>query len=149
MSQLGQKRKSRPCGGMSALLRDTVAKGLLGGDRNFSGPLMRFARGEMRDHIVCTKTTRELRIGVTEYCSGHVGQKSTFARLLTSFDFRLLQQYPPGERTSSGCLGMSEKCSKTRTSSWFYSMSSSARPHNGDAECLCSLGRIHAVDAAV
>ena len=30
MSQLGQKRKSRPCGGMSALLRDTVAKGLLG-----------------------------------------------------------------------------------------------------------------------
>jgi hypothetical protein len=85
-----------------------LQKAFLGGDRKFSGPLMRFARGEMRDHIVCTKTTRELRIGVTEYCSGHVGQKSTFARLLTSFDFRLLQQYPRGERTSSGCLGMSE-----------------------------------------
>jgi hypothetical protein len=29
-----------------------LQKGFWGGDRNFSGPLMRFARGDMRDHIV-------------------------------------------------------------------------------------------------
>jgi hypothetical protein len=29
-----------------------LQKAIWGGDRNFSGPLMRFARGDMRDHIV-------------------------------------------------------------------------------------------------
>jgi hypothetical protein len=31
---------------------------------------MRFARGEVRDHIVSHKTTTELRIGATVYCRG-------------------------------------------------------------------------------
>ena len=71
---------------------------------------MRFARGEMRDHIVCTKTTRELRIGVTEYCSGHVGQKSTFARLLTSFDFcNNILRASGHRRAVSACLKSAAK----------------------------------------
>jgi hypothetical protein len=34
---------------------DSVANVFLGGDQNFSGPLMPFARGDMRDHIVLQK----------------------------------------------------------------------------------------------
>jgi hypothetical protein len=41
--------------------------------RNFLGPLMPFARGDVRDHIVSQKTTREFRMGVTKYCSGGGG----------------------------------------------------------------------------
>jgi hypothetical protein len=52
---------------------DIVAKVFLGDGQNFPGSLMRFARGDMRDHIVSHKTTTELRIGATEYCSGGVG----------------------------------------------------------------------------
>jgi hypothetical protein len=40
--------------------------------------------------------TTDLRIGATEHRSGGVVQKSTFARFLAAFDFRLLQHYPPG-----------------------------------------------------
>ena len=32
-----------------------VLKSFWGDDQNFSGPLMRFARGDMRDHIVSHK----------------------------------------------------------------------------------------------
>jgi hypothetical protein len=32
-----------------------LQKSFWGADRNFSGPLMRFARGDMRDHIVSHK----------------------------------------------------------------------------------------------
>jgi hypothetical protein len=47
---------------------------------------MRFVRGDVRDHIASQKTTTDLRIDAKE----HRGiQKSTFARFLTSFDFRL------------------------------------------------------------
>ena len=34
---------------------------------------MRFARGDMRDHIVSDKLIMELRIGATECCGGGVG----------------------------------------------------------------------------
>ena len=55
MSPLGQKRKSRPCGGMSALPRILLQKSFWGGERKFLEPLMRFTRGEVRDHIVSSK----------------------------------------------------------------------------------------------
>jgi hypothetical protein len=32
-----------------------LQKSFWGADRNFSGPLMRFVRGDMRDHIVSCK----------------------------------------------------------------------------------------------
>ena len=37
----------------------------------------------------------DLRTGAMEHPSGGVVQKSAFARFLASFDFRLIQQYPP------------------------------------------------------
>src|SRR5258706_312168 len=43
-----------------------------------------------------SETTTELRIGAAEHRSGGVIQKSTFAKFLASFDFRLLQHYLPG-----------------------------------------------------
>src|SRR5438034_6399633 len=75
------------------VLADIVAKGFLGWRSIFFRTTDAFRSTRYEGPHRFTKTTRELRIGVTEYCSGHVGQKSTFARFLTSFDFRLLQQY--------------------------------------------------------
>jgi hypothetical protein len=48
-------------------------KSFWGDDQNFSGPLMPFARGDMRDHIASHNTTTELRMGATQYCSGGAG----------------------------------------------------------------------------
>jgi hypothetical protein len=72
-----------------------LQKSFWGDDRNFSGPLMRFTRGDMRDQIVSCKNDHGAsyrRYGVLQY---GVGKKSTFARFPASFDFRLLQQYLP------------------------------------------------------
>ena len=46
-----------PAGGntMSALPRIVLKKSFWDDDQNFSGPLMPFARGDMRDHIVSHK----------------------------------------------------------------------------------------------
>src|SRR5438034_1676248 len=73
------------------VLADIVAKGFLGWRSIFFRTTDAFRSTRYEGPHRFTKTTRELRIGVTEYCSGHVGQKTTFARFLTSFDFRLLQ----------------------------------------------------------
>jgi hypothetical protein len=40
-----------------------LKKSFLGDERNFLGPLMRFARGDVRDHIDSHKRTTDLRIG--------------------------------------------------------------------------------------
>jgi hypothetical protein len=50
-----------------------LKKSFGGDDRIFRGPLMRFVRGDMRDHTFLRKTTVEFRIDATEYCSGGVG----------------------------------------------------------------------------
>ena len=43
----------------------SVAKLFLGDDeRNFLGPLMRFLRRDVRDHIACQKTATEFRIAI-------------------------------------------------------------------------------------
>jgi hypothetical protein len=55
---------------------------------------MRFARGDVRDHIVSPKIDHGPSLGATERDSGREIQKSTFARFLVLSDFRLLQQYP-------------------------------------------------------
>jgi len=72
-----------------------LKKSFLGDERNFLGPLMRFARGDVRDTSFHTKTATDLRIGAEERCSGRDGQESTFARFSVRFDFRLFQQYLP------------------------------------------------------
>ena len=65
-----------------------MQKSFWGGERKFLEPLMRFTRGDVRDHI-------DLRGGVEKRRSSREVQRSTFARFLGLFDFRLLQQYLP------------------------------------------------------
>jgi hypothetical protein len=72
-----------------------LQKSFWGGERKFLEPLMRFTCGEVRDHIVSSKSITHLRNGVEKRRSGREVQRSTLARFLGLFDFRLLQQYPP------------------------------------------------------
>jgi hypothetical protein len=79
--------------------RDTVRywqillqKSFRGGEQKFLEPLMRLARGDVRDHIASSKINHDLRSGVEERHSSREVQRSTFARFLGLFDFRLLQQ---------------------------------------------------------
>src|SRR5437764_8504115 len=53
--RLSHNRKSRRFPRRSALLSIVLQNSFWGDDQNFSGPLMRFARGDMRDHIVSHK----------------------------------------------------------------------------------------------
>jgi hypothetical protein len=48
MPHLGQKRKLRPCGAMSALPRILLQKSLWGDERKFLEPLTRLTRGDVR-----------------------------------------------------------------------------------------------------
>jgi hypothetical protein len=57
----------------SALVRIALKESFLGDERNFLGPLMRFARGDVRDHMFHTETATDLRIGARERCSGRDG----------------------------------------------------------------------------
>jgi hypothetical protein len=73
-----------------------LQKSFWGGDQNFSGPLMPFARGDMRDHLALHKNDHGASYGrATQYYSGGAGCKSAFARFSASFNFRLLQQNRP------------------------------------------------------
>ena len=76
-------------------LADIVAKVFSGCERKFLEPPMRFTRGDARDHIASSKTITDLRSGVEKQRGGGEVQRSTFARFLGLFDFRLLQQYLP------------------------------------------------------
>jgi len=86
-----------------------LQKSFWGDERNFLEPLMRFTSGDVRDHIVSSKSTRDLHSGVEKRHSGGGVQRSTFARFFGSLDFRLLQQYPLRSRhrqaTRSGPVG--------------------------------------------
>src|SRR5712672_4563110 len=56
---------------------------------------MRLKNGDVRDHIVSSKIDQGPRSGVAKQRSSREVKRSTFARFLGSFDFRLLQQYLP------------------------------------------------------
>ena len=71
-----------------------LQKSFWGADRSFSGPLMRLAHGDMRDHVVWYKNgygASYRRCGVLRWRSR---LKSAFAGFSALFDFRLLQQNP-------------------------------------------------------
>jgi hypothetical protein len=85
MSQMGQNQTSARASETSAFPSGTdivshaghvrfvpilLQKSFLTGDENFSEPLMRFVRRDVRDTSVHTKTTTNLRILATERCSG-------------------------------------------------------------------------------
>jgi hypothetical protein len=54
---------------------------------------MRFVRNDVKDHVVSQKTTTDFPLGAMQHPSGGLVQRSTFARFLEFFDFRLFQQY--------------------------------------------------------
>ena len=56
---------------------------------------MRFVRNDVRDHLVSQKNDHGLSYWRYAHPSGGLVQKSTFARFLEFFDFRLFQQYLP------------------------------------------------------
>jgi len=70
-----------------------LKKSFGGGERNFPEPLMRFVRNDVRDHLVSQKNDHGLSYWRYAHPSGGLVQKSTFARFLEFFDFRLFQQY--------------------------------------------------------
>jgi hypothetical protein len=53
-------------------------KSFWGGDRKFLKPLMRFTRGEVRDHIVSSKIDHGLRKGVEKRRGDRVVRRSTW-----------------------------------------------------------------------
>jgi hypothetical protein len=69
-----------------------LQKSFWDGERKFLEPLKRFTRGDVRDHILHPKSITDLRSGVEKRRSSREVQRSTFARFLGLFDFRLLQQ---------------------------------------------------------
>ena len=77
------------------LLADIVAKVFLGWRTKLLEPLMPFAHGDVRDHIVSLESITDLLSGAAERRSSKEVQRSTFARFLGVFYFRLLQQYLP------------------------------------------------------
>ena len=73
-----------------------LQKSFWGGDRKFLKPLMRFTRGEVRDHIGLFKIDHASFVtALKKSRSDREARRSTFARFLGLFDFRLLQQYLP------------------------------------------------------
>jgi hypothetical protein len=71
---------------------------------------MRFERGDMRDHIVSHKSDHGAsyrRYGVLPWRSR---LKINFCEIFGVVRFSTFATLSPGERTSSGYLGMSEKC---------------------------------------
>jgi hypothetical protein len=72
-----------------------LQKAFWGVERKFLEPLMRLARGDVRDHIVSPKIDHGPRSGVEKRRGSREVQRPTFARFLGLFDFRLLQQYLP------------------------------------------------------
>src|SRR3979490_1464363 len=100
---------------MSAVEVIVLKKSFWGDERKFLEPLMRFARGGMRDHIVSHKNDHGAsyrRYGVLPWRSRI---KINFARFSASFDFRLLQHYPP----KSGHPAANSKCPRTRKQDQF------------------------------
>jgi len=57
-----------------------LKKSFLADGPNFSGPLMRSTRGDVRDHINLHNATANRPIGLEEPSSGGETQQSTFAR---------------------------------------------------------------------
>ena len=62
--------------------------------RNFLGPLMRHARGDVRDHIVSSKKPQTFVLALKSFATAETSKNRLSRVFSASFDFRLLQQYP-------------------------------------------------------
>ena len=97
-------RRSRVIGCL--VTRDIGAKVFLGWRTNILGAADACcARRREGSYRFIQNRSRTFASGATKICRGVVGQKSTFARFSTSFDFRLLQYNPPKRgRSVSGAF---------------------------------------------
>ena len=82
-------------GAHDGLWQILMQKSFWDGERKLLEPLDRkLTRGDVRDPIISLqKWITDLRSGLEKRRSSREAQKSTFARFLGLFDFRLLQQY--------------------------------------------------------
>ena len=75
-----------------------------GGERNFLGPLMRFARRDVRDHIAYQKNDHGASYRPAGLCSGREVEKSSFARFSRPFSsFATLSALGRHVRVRSQC----------------------------------------------
>jgi hypothetical protein len=71
-----------------------LKKSFLGDGRKFLGPLMRFVRGDVRDHTFLRKTTTSF-VSALRSIAVAESAKINFCGISASLDFRLLQHYLP------------------------------------------------------
>jgi hypothetical protein len=69
-----------------------LKKSFWGDEQNFLGPLMLFARGDVRDHIVSHKNDQGASYGRYAVLQWWSRLKISFCAIFASFNFRLLQQ---------------------------------------------------------
>jgi hypothetical protein len=75
--------------------RIVLQKSFWGDERKFLEPLVRFASGDLGAISFHPKSITDLASGAEKRRNSRKIRRSTFARFLGLFDFRLLQQYPP------------------------------------------------------
>jgi hypothetical protein len=86
---------------MSALLPIVLQKPFWGGDQNFSGPLMPFARGDMRDHIVLHKNDHGASYGRYAVLQWWSRLKISFCEIFGVVQFSTFATLSPWKWTSS------------------------------------------------
>ncbi len=127
---------------------DSVAKVFWGDDQNFSGPLMPFARGDMRDHIVSHKNDHGASYG--RYAVLQRRSKSAFAGFSASFNFRLLQhnrgqsRHPAARRR----LPLVVDHQRSRDGCWYLATGTPSRnscPTGSNAKERCSGSKCHSI----
>ena len=87
---------------MSGLPRIVLKKSYWGDDQNFSGLLMRFARGDMRGHIVSHKNDHGASYGRYGALQWWSGLKIDSREIFGASQFSTFATISAGERTSSG-----------------------------------------------
>src|SRR5256885_17139636 len=106
----GQTRKLAGLKGMSALPPIVLQNSFWGDDQKFSEPLMPFARGDMRDHIVSLKNDHGAslgRYGVSQWWSR---LEISFCEIFGVVQFSTFATKSPRKPTLGGSFGMSVSC---------------------------------------
>jgi hypothetical protein len=86
---------------MSALSPIVLQKPFWGGDQNFSGPLMPFARGDMRDHIVLHKNDHGASYGRYAVLQWWSRLKISFCEIFGVVQFSTFATLSLQQRTST------------------------------------------------
>jgi hypothetical protein len=110
MSGLGQTRKSSDAIATSALPPIVLKKSFWGDDQNFSGPLMRFARGDMGDHIVSHKNDHGPSYRPYRALQREERLRIDFREIIGAARFSTFATLSPQQQTFLRPVVTSEKC---------------------------------------